>query len=93
MLDAISLYSKDAKCLFANSSEIFDGFSNAPQDESADLQPRNPYGVSKAMSSMAVKSYRDAFHLHLSNSISFNHEVQFVENNTCREGIHWPLPD
>ena len=74
VLDAISLYSKDAKCLFANSSEIFDGFSNAPQDESADLQPRNPYGVSKAMSLMAVKSYRDAFHLHLSNSISFNHE-------------------
>jgi len=74
MLDAISLYSKDAKCLFANSSEIFDGFSDVPQDESSAIKPRNPYGISKAMSLMAAQSYRDVFHLHLSNSISFNHE-------------------
>ena len=45
-----------------------------PQKETTPFYPRSPYGVAKLYSFWAVKNYREAYGLHASNGILFNHE-------------------
>ena len=57
----------------ASSSEMF-GRSPAPQDENTPFQPCSPYGAAKLYAYWTVRNYRDAYGLHASNGILFNHE-------------------
>lgn len=73
LLEAI----RDTKvpCRFyqASSSEMF-GAAPAPQSEATVFYPRSPYGVAKVASFWYAVNYREAYGLHVSNGILFNHE-------------------
>lgn len=64
---------RDIKFYQASSSEMF-GVSAAPQNEDTIFQPCSPYGTAKLYAYWMVKNYRDAYGLHASNGILFNHE-------------------
>jgi len=59
---------------FAASSEMFGKVKTSPQNENTPFQPRSSYGVSKVTGYHLVKNYREAYKLHASNGILFNHE-------------------
>jgi len=57
----------------ASSSEMF-GASPPPQSEKTPFYPRSPYGVAKVYAYWISVNYREAYGLHISNGILFNHE-------------------
>ncbi len=57
----------------ASSSEMF-GHAPAPQNENTSFEPCSPYGTSKLFGYWSVRNYREAYGLHASNGILFNHE-------------------
>ncbi|MCB1682093.1 MAG: GDP-mannose 4,6-dehydratase [Rhodospirillales bacterium] len=75
ILDAIRLLDMErtVRLYQASSSEMF-GSAPAPQDEHTPFMPCSPYGVAKLAAYWLVKTYRDAYGLHASNGILFNHE-------------------
>ena len=64
---------KNCRFYQASSSEMF-GNQPPPQNEDSPLQPCSPYGVSKVYAYHTVRLYREAYGLHASNGILFNHE-------------------
>jgi GDPmannose 4,6-dehydratase len=76
LLEAIRILKLDAKTRFyqASTSELF-GLDDAnPQSERTPFRPRSPYGVAKLYAHWMVVNYREAYGLHASNGILFNHE-------------------
>ena len=57
----------------ASSSEMF-GASPPPQDERTVFYPRSPYGAAKVYAFWMGVNYREAYGMHVSNGILFNHE-------------------
>ncbi len=57
----------------ASSSEMF-GASPPPQNEKTLFYPRSPYGAAKVYAYWMAVNYREAYGLHISNGILFNHE-------------------
>lgn len=74
LLDAIR--ETGIKCRFyqASTSELFGKVLEVPQTETTPFYPRSPYGVAKLYAYWIVKNYREAFGMHASNGILFNHE-------------------
>tara|TARA_B100001123_G_C15288542_1_gene1016564 strand:- start:169 stop:1149 length:981 start_codon:yes stop_codon:yes gene_type:complete len=66
--------SSKVKFYFAASSEMFGKVKEVPQNENTPFHPRSAYGVSKVTGFHLVKNYREAYNLHASNGILFNHE-------------------
>jgi GDPmannose 4,6-dehydratase len=62
------------KFYFAASSEMFGRVSTASQNEDTVFNPRSSYGISKVTGYYLAKNYREAYKLHVSNGILFNHE-------------------
>ena len=62
------------KFYFAGSSEMFGKVLTIPQNENTSFNPRSSYGISKVTGFYLVKNYREAYKLHASNGILFNHE-------------------
>ena len=64
------------KCRFyqASTSELFGKVQETPQTEKTPFYPRSPYGVAKLYAYWIVVNYREAYGLHASNGILFNHE-------------------
>jgi GDPmannose 4,6-dehydratase len=62
----------------ASSSEMF-GASPPPQDEKTPFYPRSPYGAAKVYSYWIGVNYREAYGMHVSNGILFNHECVTAE--------------
>lgn len=58
----------------AGSSEMFGKVQAVPQTETTPFYPRSPYGVAKVYSYWITKNYREAYGMHASNGILFNHE-------------------
>src|ERR1017187_5134244 len=58
----------------ASSSEMFGKVAESPQTETTRFHPRSPYGVAKAYASAITVNYREAYSMHASNGILFNHE-------------------
>ena len=75
ILDAIreSGLGKDVRFYQASSSELY-GNAPAPQNEDTPFQPRSPYACAKLFAYWATRNYREAYSLHASNGILFNHE-------------------
>jgi GDPmannose 4,6-dehydratase len=73
LLEAMRQSAPSAKFYQASSSEMF-GAAPPPQSESTPFYPRSPYGVAKVYSYWITKNYREAYGLHLTNGILFNHE-------------------
>ena len=74
LLEIIRHYKrKKIKFYQASSSEMF-GKSKPPQNESTIFQPRSVYAISKIFAFNTVVHYREAYGIHASNGILFNHE-------------------
>jgi len=58
----------------ASSSEMFGKVQEVPQRENTPFHPRSPYGCAKVFAYWATVNYREAYNLHASNGILFNHE-------------------
>jgi GDPmannose 4,6-dehydratase len=72
----------------ASSSEMF-GSAAPPQRETTPFQPRSPYACAKVFAHQLCQNYRDAYGLHISCGILFNHEsprrgVPFVTRKITR---------
>ncbi|MFO0988884.1 MAG: GDP-mannose 4,6-dehydratase [Alphaproteobacteria bacterium] len=75
LLEAIRLLGLEKKSRFyqASTSELY-GDSPPPQNESTPFRPRSPYAAAKLYAYWIVVNYREAYGLHASNGILFNHE-------------------
>ena len=58
----------------ASTSELYGNANEIPQRESTPFQPCSPYAVAKLYAFWTTVNYRDAYGLHASNGILFNHE-------------------
>ena len=58
----------------ASTSELYGLVQEVPQRETTPFYPRSPYGVAKLYAYWIVVNYREAYGLHASNGILFNHE-------------------
>lgn len=58
----------------ASSSEMFGKIREAPQSEKTPFYPRSPYGIAKVFGYGVTVNYREAYGIHASNGILFNHE-------------------
>ncbi|MCL4293648.1 MAG: GDP-mannose 4,6-dehydratase [Acidimicrobiia bacterium] len=58
----------------ASSSEMFGKVRETPQNEGTPFHPRSPYGVAKVFGHYTTMNYREAYDLHASSGILFNHE-------------------
>ena len=76
LLEAIRLLGLADKTRFyqASTSELFGKVRETPQSETTPFYPRSPYGVAKLYAYWMVVNYREAYGLHVSNGILFNHE-------------------
>lgn len=63
-----------ARFYFAASSEMFGRASTSPQNERTPFHPRSAYGISKVAGFDLTRNYREAYSLHTSSGILFNHE-------------------
>jgi len=76
LLEAVreSGLTKDVRFYQASSSEMFGKVHEVPQRETTPFHPRSPYGCAKVYSYWLTVNYREAYNLHASNGILFNHE-------------------
>src|SRR5665213_3285771 len=76
LLEAIRLLGLTEKTRFyqASTSELFGKVREAPQSETTPFYARSPYGAAKLYGYWTVVNYREAYGLHASNGILFNHE-------------------
>lgn len=98
VLEAMKNNCPNAKFYQASSSEMFgsavdeDGF----QRETTRMNPVSPYGCAKVFGYNIVRNYRNAYNLHLSNGILFNHESprrgsNFVTNKVVKAAVRISL--
>jgi GDPmannose 4,6-dehydratase len=66
--------SETVKFYQASTSELYGLVQEVPQKETTPFYPRSPYGVAKLYGYWIVKNYREAYGLHASSGILFNHE-------------------
>lgn len=74
LLDAILDTGINTKFYQASSSEMFGKVMEVPQKETTPFYPRSPYGCAKVFAYWITVNYREAYKLHASNGILFNHE-------------------
>jgi GDPmannose 4,6-dehydratase len=73
MLEAIRASGLNIKYYQASTSELF-GSTPPPQNEESPFRPRSPYAAAKLFAYWATVNYREAYGLHATNGILFNHE-------------------
>ncbi len=73
LLEAVRCLQKPCRFYQASSSEMF-GTAPPPQDEQSPFHPRSPYACSKVYCYHQAVNHREAYGLHVSNGILFNHE-------------------
>jgi GDPmannose 4,6-dehydratase len=76
ILEAVRLLGlKDKTRIYqASTSELYGLVQEVPQTEKTPFYPRSPYGVAKMYAYWITVNYREAYGLHASNGILFNHE-------------------
>ena len=73
LLEAIKSSGKQAKFYQASTSELF-GSTPPPQNELSSFHPKSPYAAAKLYAYWVTVNYREAYGLHATNGILFNHE-------------------
>jgi GDPmannose 4,6-dehydratase len=86
LLEAIRGLGLNCRYYQASSSEMF-GSSPPPQSETTLFHPRSPYGCAKVFSYWATVNYREAYGMHASNGILFNHESRRRGDNFVTKKI------
>ena len=76
LLEAICILGLGKKIRFyqASTSELYGKVQEVPQSETTPFYPRSPYAVAKLYGYWITVNYREAYGLHASNGILFNHE-------------------
>jgi len=76
LLEAIRILKLADRTRFyqASTSELYGKVDQVPQNETTPFYPRSPYGVAKLYAYWITVNYREAFGMHASNGILFNHE-------------------
>ncbi len=74
LLEAVRQVTPECRFFFAATSEIFGEPLEAPQSETTPMAPVNPYAAAKVYALSLVRIYRQAYGLHASVGILFNHE-------------------
>jgi len=74
ILSALKKKVPECRFYFAASSEMFGKARETPQDENTPFHPRSPYGISKVAGFDLTRNYREAYGMHTSSGIMFNHE-------------------
>lgn len=79
LLEAVRKGSKGKETRFyqASSSEMFGKVRETPQTELTPFHPRSPYGVAKTFAHYTCVNYREAYNMHVSSGILFNHEGEY----------------
>ena len=91
LLEAIRAAKIDTKLYQASTSELF-GSTPPPQKELSPFAPQSPYAAAKLYSYWVVRNYRDAYGLHTTNGILFNHESpRRGETFVTRKKVWLPL--
>ena len=102
LLEAIRLLGLEKKSRFyqASTSELYGKVQAVPQNETTPFYPRSPYAAAKLYAYWIVVNYREAYGLHASNGILFNHESPlrgetFITRKVTRAvaAIHLGLQD
>jgi len=74
VLSAVKDLAPKCRFYFAGSSEMFGKAEELPQTERTRFHPRSSYGISKVCGFELTRNYREAYGLHASSGILFNHE-------------------
>ncbi|MEM6711930.1 MAG: GDP-mannose 4,6-dehydratase [Pseudomonadota bacterium] len=76
LLEAIRILDLQSRVRFcqALTSELYGNASQAPQTEATPFAPRSPYAAAKLYAYWITVNYREAYGLHASNAVLFNHE-------------------
>jgi GDPmannose 4,6-dehydratase len=74
LLSAVRDLVPQCRFYFAGSSEMFGKAEELPQTERTRFHPRSSYGISKVCGFELTRNYREAYGLHASSGILFNHE-------------------
>jgi GDPmannose 4,6-dehydratase len=76
ILEAVRLLglTKKSRIYQASTSELYGLVQEVPQTEKTPFYPRSPYGVAKLYGYWITVNYREAYGIHASNGILFNHE-------------------
>ena len=79
LLEAIRTLGAEKEIRFyqASSSEMFGKVQQVPQTETTNFYPRSPYGVAKVYAHQICVNYREAYEMHVSCGILFNHEGEY----------------
>lgn len=76
LLEAIRIHKLESKVRYyqASTSELYGKVQETPQSETTPFYPRSPYAAAKLYAYWVVVNYREAYGMHASNGILFNHE-------------------
>ena len=76
LLEAIRILGMTDSCRFyqASTSELYGAVRESPQSETTPFYPRSPYGAAKLYAYWITVNYREAYGIHASNGVLFNHE-------------------
>jgi len=76
LLEAIRILKLEKRVRFyqASTSELYGNAPNSPQNETTPFAPRSPYAAAKLYAHWITVNYREAYGMHASNGILFNHE-------------------
>jgi GDPmannose 4,6-dehydratase len=79
LLEAVRKFGGEKNVRFyqASSSEMFGKVRETPQTELTPFHPRSPYGVAKTFAHYTCVNYREAYGMHISSGILFNHEGEY----------------
>jgi GDPmannose 4,6-dehydratase len=96
LLEALRILGLERTTRFyqASTSELFGQVKEWPQRETTPFYPRSPYGAAKAYAYFITVNYREAYGMHASNGILFNHESPlrgetFVTRKITRAAAGW----
>jgi GDPmannose 4,6-dehydratase len=74
MLEAVRTSDSPIRFYQAGSSEMYGMVAESPQSETTPFRPRSPYAIAKVFAHWMTVQYREAYGIHASNGILFNHE-------------------
>jgi GDPmannose 4,6-dehydratase len=74
VLGALKGLAPECRFYFAGTSEMFGKVEETPQKETTRFHPRSAYGISKVAGYELTRNYREAYRMHASTGILFNHE-------------------
>jgi GDPmannose 4,6-dehydratase len=81
IVEAIRTINPGVKFYQASTSELYGMVKESPQTEKTPFHPRSPYSVAKSFAHYITQNYREAYDLHASSGILFNHESPYRGEN------------